>query len=289
MNRNWKNSVHAIGHLATSFGMFCIAAMGPADPFGPDDKAFHIDWKISGSRTILEDRRAGQSPWHASGQILAYSTDFVTSFLYGNIYTCQASLIGPTIALTAGHCVKGIVIAGDPNAVPPSNSLFFIGDNSAYVTDIIADSIPHGDADDDHPDWALLRLSRDIGREPDIGWLPVLNAPQEWYEAGQNIATAAYAEYWTGEGYTHALAADFNCRTIGSSPADHVIETTCLGKPGFSGSAVVYNVGTPDSPEYAIAGIITKGSGAPENPASFMQRASDFAAHAPYTVSVGGP
>jgi protease YdgD len=173
------------------------------------------------------------APWRAIGKVEANS---------GNLHTsCTGSLVGPTIVLTAAHCVFNPRTGRN---YPPESLHFLIGYQSGnYAGHAVARAIVTGPGYDPlqprrtiGSDWALLTLDKSLGTPDRI--LAIRPAPAE---TGAVVTTGGYSQ-----DHPLLLTVDPECRIVGQTKdaAGHMLlRDNCSGTHGASGAPILVQEG----------------------------------------------
>jgi protease YdgD len=173
------------------------------------------------------------APWRAIGKVQANS---------GNLHTsCTGSLVGPTTALTAAHCVFNPKTGHN---FPPASLHFLIGyDSGNYAGHAVARTIVTGPGYDPlkpretlGSDWALLTLDKPLGTPDRV--LAIRTAPAQ---TGAIVTTGGYSQ-----DHPLLLTVDPECRIVGQAKdaaGRPLLHDNCTGTHGASGAPVLIHEG----------------------------------------------
>jgi len=172
-------------------------------------------------------------PWRAVGKLQAVSVTFRE--------TCTATLVGPTLVLSAAHC---LVNPRTGRFFPPSAVHFLIGyAGERYAGHAIGRSVTIGMGyDPARPtetigsDWTLIRLDKALGAADRV--LPMLRDP---LPTGAAVMLGGYER-------DHPLVpiADTQCRILGraiDANGRALLRHSCVSLPGISGAPLLVDVG----------------------------------------------
>lgn len=179
----------------------------------------------------VDDRQLQESkdyPWAAIGRLNMEENGF-----------CTASLIGPSVALTAAHCLWQ---KKRKKWMPPHRVHFLAGYNrgdwvahaavmSFHVSKNYRPTAGKNQKNARH-DWAILRLAKPLGQQ--VGSLAF--APQTY--TGQPLAQAGYSQ-----DKAHILSVNQRCQVIRTVTQDRVLYHRCDAVSGDSGSPLFYWAG----------------------------------------------
>lgn len=229
----FRRVLQTIGKAA-SIGSFWAAVISGQMALAADPPAAKpsADTQFQRPRLVVD---ATYYPFSAMGRLQAAGQVF-----------CSATLVSPTVILTAGHCLwdgkrKRWRPAADIHFVAGYQRSSFIahGQGVSYVTPLTAEKkAPDGASVPN--DWALVELDRPIGN--DVGWLGLhqqtADGQKDWKskppEQLPPLFLAAYRE-----DRAHALSLQSPCRIVQDRDKGHMLVNSCQVVHGSSGSPLV--------------------------------------------------
>jgi protease YdgD len=172
-------------------------------------------------------------PWRAIGKLQAVSENFRE--------TCTGSLVGPALVLSAAHCLFN---PRTGRFFPPGSVHFLIGyagDRYAEhavgtLVDIGAGYDPARSKETLGSDWALVRLSRELGAGDRV--VETLREPPP---VGASVVLGGYQR-----DSPLVIVADTNCRILGRAVDANgraLVRHSCTGLPGLSGAPLLTEIG----------------------------------------------
>ena len=199
------------------------------------------------------------APWRAVGKLQAVSQNFRQ--------TCTGTLVGPTLVLSAAHCLYNPRTGG---FFPPASVHFLVGyAGGRYAGHAVGTAVEIGAGYDPDrsketlgSDWALVRLDKKLGAGD-----RVLSMFRELPPVGAAVALGGYQR-----DHPLVLIADTGCRVLGrtvDTSGRALLRHSCVGLPGLSGAPLLIEMG--DS--WHIAGVaVTEERGAASGLAALPTR-----------------
>lgn len=212
-SRRWR-TLAALGVLVLSLGLAGTAEAG-------------------GERRVTADSAAW--PWSALGRVNRDGSH------------CTGVLVGPAVAVTAGHCMYSKRLG----RLAPASALHFVagwrgGTYLAHARVLKYEMAPTFDPaskairDNAPSDWAVLYLDAPIGHR--VGWVGIAELTPDDVAAmvrgGETLSQAGYS----GD-HRHLLTVDAGCRLTGVSGDRAVFLHDCQATRGDSGSPLLRAVG----------------------------------------------
>lgn len=205
----------------------------PSSPAGVDSLVQKVTKFGSDSRQPLTDR---STPWGAIGRLTRPHM------------TCTATLVGPDLILTAGHCV----VDAKTHKIITANYRFqpqYIRGRAPYSAGVTFITVGTLNSDETASDWALLKLNWKMGEK--VGWVGVFGMSYEEIQQAQRKSATYMAGYSADYGRGEVLSWQRDCGIQGVEGNGYLLHN-CSGTHGASGSPILTFINTKDARIIAI-------------------------------------